>query len=92
MLPDIPALEDIPVLKEFKVLPVIQVHYGIKWDSMTHFDLVIDTSKIPHSSAIPMIIEANKAVMKAICEPRESASSIEVDDILLEATRKVIEN
>ena len=69
----------------------LEVHYGIKWDSMAHFDLVIDTYKITPRAAIPMVIEANKAVMSAICEPSECASSIAVDDILLEATLKVIE-
>ena len=70
----------------------LEVHYGIKWDSMTNFDLVLDTSKIPPHTAIPMIIKANKAVLSTVCEPRASASSIDVDDILLEATRRVIEN
>jgi len=69
----------------------LEVHYGIKWDSMEHFDLVIDTCKITPRTAIPMVIEANKAVMSAICEPGECTSSIAVDDILLEATLKVIE-
>jgi len=69
----------------------LDVYYGIKWDSMAHFDLVIDTCKIPPHAAIPMIIEANKAIMSTICEPNESTTSIAVDDILLETTHKVIE-
>jgi putative heme iron utilization protein len=58
---------------------------------MAHFDLVIDTYKITPRAAIPMVIEANKAVMSSICEPGECTSSIAVDDILLETTHKVIE-
>lgn len=70
----------------------LELHYGIKWDSMANFDLVIDTGKIPPHSAVPMIIEANKAIMSKTCEPHESTNSIEVDAILRETTRMVIEN
>ena len=69
----------------------LEVHYGIKWDSMTNFDLIIDTGKIPPGSAVPLIIEAHKAVMSIVCEPHESTTSIDVDKILLESTRSVIE-
>jgi len=69
----------------------LETHYGIRWDSMSHFDLVIDTAKIPPATAVSLIVNANKAVMKATCDSRNSTTSIDTDKILLEATRRTIE-
>jgi cytidylate kinase len=69
----------------------LEVHYGIKWDSMTNFDLIIDTGKISPHSAVPLVIEAHKAAKSIVYKPEESTTSIEEDKILLESTRSVIE-
>jgi len=68
----------------------LDIYYGVKMDSMAPFDLVINTGKVPARVAAPMIIEANKAIMSTICEPHESTSSIQVDNVLLETTRKSV--
>lgn len=69
----------------------LELHYGAKWDSTAGFDLVIDTGKISPISAVPLVVGAARAISFSNPADSGSTSSIEVDRILLEAARKVLE-
>ncbi len=69
----------------------LEMHYGIRHDSSEYFDLVIDTSKIPPHTAVPFIIKAVETIGDVQDGKKPSTDSIEVDDILLEATRRVLD-
>lgn len=69
----------------------LEIHYGVKWDSTANFDLVIDTGKIPPRSAVSLVIDASKALDEGYIRDKTLTSSIEVDGVLLEATRRVLE-
>ena len=69
----------------------LEIHYGVKWDSMSLFDLVIDTGKIPPRSAVSLVVKATKSIRDTISRDKVSTDSIEVDHILLEATQKVLD-
>lgn len=70
----------------------LEIHYGVKWDSMAHFDLVIDTGKIPPRSAVPLVVGATRSIRDIIYRDKVSTDSIEVDRVLLEATQRVLDS
>lgn len=60
----------------------IHTWYGVDWDKTGHFDLVIDTSKVPRDLAVSMILEAHKALQGRPIDNTPTCSTIEVDSIL----------
>lgn len=68
----------------------LELHYGAKWDSASGFDLVIDTGKISPSSAVPLVVGAARAVSFSNPSDSASAASIQVDSILLEAAKRML--
>lgn len=69
----------------------LETHYGVKKDSCAGFDLMIDTGKITQSSAVPLVIGANRSIRgMAVRGDAGSTASIEADRVLLEAVRRVL--
>jgi cytidylate kinase len=69
----------------------LETHYGVKKDSCSGFDLMIDTGKISPSAAMPLVIGANRSVKgMAVRGDAGTTASIEADRILLEAVRRVL--
>lgn len=69
----------------------LEVHYKTKWDSMAGFDLVIDTVKISPASAAHLVVGAAKALSFSDPSDSGSAASIDVDRVLIEAAKQVLE-
>lgn len=64
--------------------------YGVDWDTTSHFDLVVDTSKVPPHLAVSMILEANKALQERPNDNTPTCSTIEVDSILAGVVNEVL--
>lgn len=63
--------------------------YGKDWDTVSHFDLVLDTSKIPPNLAVSIILEAQKALQETQNDNAPTCSTIEVDSILAGVVNEV---
>jgi cytidylate kinase len=68
----------------------LEVHYGAKMDSVTGFDLVIDTGKISLASTVSLVAQASRAISFADSADPASTASIEVDAVLLAAAKRVL--
>jgi hypothetical protein len=55
--------------------------YGVRWDSVEHFDIVVDTSRIGLERAAAWIVEA----AKQLPEPKPGAEIGALDPVLDEA-------
>lgn len=60
----------------------IESSYNVRWDSTTHFDLVIDTSKVLTTSATQWIIETTKALAQTREDMWLSTAEIDVSPVL----------
>ena len=66
--------------------------YGVDWDKTGHFDLVIDTSKVPRDLAVSMILEAHKALQERPNDNTPTCSTIEVDSVLAGVIGEVLDS
>jgi cytidylate kinase len=63
----------------------VQEFYGVPWDAIRAFDLVISTGKIPPDLAITWVIDAAKALALSPTDGKPTTSSIEVHSVLAQA-------
>jgi cytidylate kinase len=63
----------------------VEGFYGVPWDAIQAFDLVINTGKIPPDQAMTWVIDAAKALALSPATGELTTSSIEVDSILTKA-------
>ena len=63
----------------------VEGFYGVPWDAIQAFDLVINTGKIPPDQAMTWVIDAAKALALTPATGEPTTSSIEVDSILTKA-------
>ena len=63
----------------------VEGFYGVPWDAIQAFDLVINTGKIPPDQAMTWVIDAAKALALSPATGEPTTSSIEVDSILTKA-------
>jgi cytidylate kinase len=64
--------------------------YGLDWDNVKGFDLVIDTSKIAPERAAGMIAQAARELRGMPANHDELAASLQVDPILAESVHEVL--
>ena len=60
----------------------IESSYKVRWDSATHFDLVIDTGKVPPQSVVNWLIETNKNLMQRSADGLPTTDEIDVQSVL----------
>ena len=60
----------------------IESSYKVRWDSATHFDLVIDTGKVPPQSVVNWLIETNKNLMQRSADGLPTTDEIDVQRVL----------
>ena len=59
--------------------------YGVPWDAIHAFDLVIDTGKIAPDLAMPWVVDAAKALALSPATGKPTTRSIEVHSVLAKA-------
>ena len=57
----------------------VEEFYGVPWDAIQAFDLVINTGKIPPDLAMTWVIDAAKRLALSPATGKPTTSSIEVD-------------
>jgi len=68
----------------------VEKFYGVPWDAIEAFDLVIDTGKISPDLAMPWVVSAAKALALSPVTGKPTASSIEVDSVLAKAVSDML--
>ncbi|MCX6028810.1 MAG: cytidylate kinase-like family protein [Chloroflexi bacterium] len=68
----------------------VENFYGVPWDAIHAFDLVIDTGKISPELAMPWVVDAAKALALSPATGKPSTRSIEVDSVLAKAISEVL--
>jgi CMP/dCMP kinase len=63
----------------------VEDFYGVAWDAMDAFDLVINTGKVSADAAIGWIVEAAKALQPGPATGQPGAGSRELDEVLRRA-------
>ena len=63
----------------------VQEFYGVPWDAIQAFDLVINTGKIPPNLAMTWVIDAANVLALSPATGKPTTSSIEVDSVLAQA-------
>ena len=69
----------------------IKSFYGLQWDTISSFDLVIDTGKIPPDMAVEWIIAVAEVFQKKEEFDESILSQIQVDPILVKAISNELE-
>ncbi len=60
----------------------IESYYGVRWDAVTTFDVVIDTGKVPPDLATRWLIDAVGALPKSEAAEAHTTSTLEFDAVL----------
>ena len=60
----------------------VENFYGVPWDAIHAFDLVIDTGKISPDLAMPWVVDAAKALVRSPIAGSPTTRSIEVQSVL----------
>lgn len=84
-LPDIaePSRAEIVVQENDRLQKgFVESIYGVHWDSVKNFDLVIDTGKITMDSAVAWIVEAAKSLKVPTMGGVRTVASLKLDKIL----------
>jgi cytidylate kinase len=68
----------------------IQAFYGVRWDTVSDFNLVIDTSLVPPDVAVRWLVETIQALEPQKFEKAVTTQTIEVDPVLAEAVSAVL--
>ncbi len=68
----------------------VENFYGVPWDAIHAFDLVIDTGKIAPELAVPWVVAAAKAMALSPASGKPSTRSIEVDAVLAKAVAEML--
>ena len=63
----------------------VESWYGVRWDTASPFDLVIDTGKIPPELATTWLVEANRVAKERKGGDERTTGTIQVDPILASA-------
>jgi cytidylate kinase len=63
----------------------VESWYGVRWDTASPFDLVIDTGKIPLELATTWLVEANRVAKERKGGDERTTGTIQVDPILASA-------
>jgi cytidylate kinase len=63
----------------------VENFYGVPWNAIQAFDLVIDTGKIAPDLAMPWVVDAAKALALSPATGKPTTRSIEVDSVLAKA-------
>ena len=63
----------------------VESFYGVPWDAIHAFDLVIDTGKIAPDLAMPWVVDAAKALALSPALGKPTTRSIAVDSVLAKA-------
>jgi cytidylate kinase len=66
--------------------------YSERWDSVSAFDLVIDTSKIPAEQAIDWVEQIVQKMTKIDHQHARTTHSIEVDPVLADSIARVLDH
>jgi cytidylate kinase len=69
----------------------VEKFYGVPWDAIQAFDLVINTSKISPDQAMTWVVSAVKALALNPETGKPTTSSIEVDSVLAKAIAKALD-
>jgi len=68
----------------------VENFYGVPWDAIHAFDLVIDTGKIAPELAMPWVVDAAKALALSPATGKPSTRSTEVDAVLAKAVAEML--
>jgi cytidylate kinase len=68
----------------------VESFYGVRWDSSSPFDLVIDTGKIGRDAAVSWIVDAAKGIPSRITDQDRTARGISADSTLVAAVNEVL--
>jgi len=70
----------------------VEGFYGIPWDSVHAFDLVINTQKVSSDTAVSWVVDAAKALALRHSDGEPSTGALEVDDVLSKAVSRELES
>jgi cytidylate kinase len=68
----------------------IQSFYGIQWQDIRHFDMIVNTNKISSYSAVLWLVEAARLLDDNLIESQPVTASIQVDDVLSTAIKDTL--
>lgn len=68
----------------------VEDFYGIPWDAIHAFDLVLDTGKISPDLAMPWVVHAARALALSPATGRPTTHSTEVDSVLAKAASDLL--
>jgi cytidylate kinase len=60
----------------------VEGFYGVSWNSMHSFDLVLNTEKLPVETALAWVVEAAELLDQQPANGRPTAKALQVDDVL----------
>jgi len=63
----------------------VESWYGVRWDTASPFDLVIDTGKVPPELATTWLVEANRVAKERKGGDERTTGTIQVDPVLASA-------
>jgi cytidylate kinase len=64
--------------------------YSARWDSVSAFDLVIDTGSVSSERAVDMLEAAARDLAQAVLDEAQTTRTLEIDPILLETVTQVL--
>jgi len=68
----------------------VKSFYGVQWQDISRFDLIINTSKISSYAAVLWLMEAARLLSDEAVEGRLNTASIQVDPVLSAAIRDTL--
>ena len=68
----------------------IESYYGVRWDTASAFDLVIDTSKVPTDLAVTWLADTVKVMQARRAGDARTTNAIEEDSILASVVSDVL--
>ena len=89
---DLPKAESLVKESDHVRAAFMQSWYGVRWDTASYFDLVIDTSKISREKAVNWILEAQKGLPYSSQDDKSSLAALNIDPVMAKTVHEVLEN
>jgi cytidylate kinase len=68
----------------------MQSWYGVRWDTASYFDLVIDTSKVSLETAVAWILEAAGGIAAAPQDEKTSLAGLKIDPAMVQTVQSIL--
>jgi cytidylate kinase len=70
----------------------MQSWYGVRWDTASYFDLVIDTSKINREKAITWILDAQQTIANTPQDEKNTLAALKIDPVMAKTIRAALDS